>query len=132
MRGPAHPVFRRVFAQLCVVIAVLWAGLAAAQDGAPPDYEGWAKVAQRAEISLETGRASTGALEALRSSIADWRQQFLDAQGTNGARIETLQSQLGALGEPAEGESDTAESAERRAELTQQLVRLRSPVIAAE
>lgn len=123
---------RQICTLALLVAALFWAGLASAQETVAPDYAAWDPVAQRAEISLETGRASTGALETLRTNIAQWRQQFLDVQDTNKARIEIVQSQIAALGEPAEGESDTPEIAARRAELADQLARLRSPVLAAE
>ncbi|MGH1579006.1 DUF3772 domain-containing protein [Planktotalea sp.] len=96
------------------------------------DYDAWQSVAQRAENAVENGRASSSALETLRSQIADWREQFLDAQQTNQARITTLESQVAALGTPVEGVDEASDIAARRVELDEQLLRLRTPIVAAE
>ena len=118
---------RALFVALCLLLP-----LGALAQSETPDYEAWTAVAQRAEIAVENGRASTGALEALRTQIVQWREQFLSAQDTNKARISTLQGQISALGTVAEGETEAPDIAARRAELSDQLQRLRTPVVAAE
>lgn len=117
-----------------LLFALLLPSLSLAQDETVPNYETWAAVAERAEAAIEASRASNTALEELRSQITDWRQQFLTAQETNGERVETLRSQIKALGPaPAEGEAEEAEEiATRRAELTAQLSRLEAPIVKAE
>ncbi len=96
------------------------------------DFEVWEATAVRAEAALEAGKASNAALETLRSEVAQWRDTFLAAQNTNQARIQTIQSQIAALGaEPDTGEEDP-EIAARRADLQAQLTRLQAPVLAAE
>jgi potassium-dependent mechanosensitive channel len=117
-------------ALLCAVFFTL--PLASYAQSDAPNYEAWTSVAQRAEIAVENGRASTGALEALRSQIVDWRERFLTAQTVNRARIETLTSQIASLGTPADGASEATDISERRIELNDQLKRLRSPIVAAE
>ncbi|CUH76819.1 DUF3772 domain-containing protein [Tropicibacter naphthalenivorans] len=109
------------------------AGAAFAQDAGLPDYSKWTSTATSAEQTLSEGRASDDALELLRETIADWREQFLAAQDVNAARIETLQNQIAALGEPpADGETEDPEIAERREELNATLTELRAPSLRAE
>ena len=120
-------------AALCA-LAFVWAAAAAAQDGV--DFEAWSRTAARAEAALETGQASDAALESLRGQIAAWRETLLDVEGQNGARIRTLEAQITALGpapDPAdESATEAADVAARRAELNEQLARLRAPVVAAQ
>jgi small-conductance mechanosensitive channel len=114
---------------LCV-LALVWAGFAVAQDG--PDYENWGSLADRAERAIDAGRASDAALEAVRSELVGFRQQFQSARDSNGDRIATLRSQIEALGPVPENSEEPAPIAERRAQLEQQLQELRAPVLAAE
>ncbi|MEN8933554.1 MAG: DUF3772 domain-containing protein, partial [Planktotalea arctica] len=116
---------------LCIALILATPSASLAQN-AGPDYEEWVKVAQRAEIAVENGRASTGALEALRIQVVGWREQFLTAQQGNQARIVTLQSQIASLGVPEEGIAEAPDIAARRSELNDQLQRLRTPIVAAE
>ena len=97
-----------------------------------PDYAEWQNVAGRAEVSIESGRASTVALEDLRAEIVSWREAFLAAQSANSTRISTIRTQIEALGPVPESGEEPAEIAARRAELTEQLNRLQTPVRAAE
>ena len=104
-----------------------------AQDaGAGPDYAAWQTTANRAEDAIETGRASNVALEALRAEIVGWREAFMAAQSTNGTRLQTLRTQIEALGPIPESGSESEEIAARRTELNSQLSRLQAPVLAAE
>ncbi len=99
----------------------------------PPDYAAWNATASRAESAIEAGRASDRALEILRSSLADWRTQFLAGQTANAPRIATLNEQIAALGPlPENGGTEAEDIAARRTELNIQLARLRAPVLAAE
>lgn len=104
----------------------------AADAGAGPNYATWQTVAERAEAAIERGRASTVALEELRAEIVGWRESFLAAQSANASRINTLRTQIAALGPVPESGEEPAEIAARRAELTDQLNRLETPVRAAE
>ncbi|MGB7318890.1 MAG: DUF3772 domain-containing protein, partial [Planktotalea sp.] len=119
------------FRALCVTLFLVGAFSVSAQTAAP-DYVAWDSVAQRAEIAVENGRASSSALETLRSQIVEWRETFLTAQTSNKARIVTLKSQIEALGTPLEGVEEAADIASRRAELNDQLQRLSTPIVAAE
>ncbi|MBT0956622.1 mechanosensitive ion channel family protein [Alphaproteobacteria bacterium KMM 3653] len=97
------------------------------------DYDSWNIVAERAEDVLIADRASSLALEQLRSQIADWRSQFLKAQSTNSDRIAILESQISALGAvPEEGATESEEIASRRQVLNAQLETLLVPVRRAE
>ena len=98
-----------------------------------PDYEEWTRFAARAEDRIEALGTPSDELDRLRSDLAGWRERFLAAQDANRTRIETLRTQITALGPvPAEGETEPPEIAARRAELTEQLSRLQAPAIAAE
>ncbi|MFP4275013.1 MAG: DUF3772 domain-containing protein [Paracoccaceae bacterium] len=123
---------RRLLTGLFAATFGVWLLLGAALAQDTPDYDRWASLAERAEDVLERGLASTSALETLREQVAGFREQFLDGQDANAARIETLRGQIEALGPvPEEGE-ESQEIAERRAELQEQLDRLMAPRVAAE
>ncbi len=102
-------------------------------EGSGPDYGAWDKIASRAETLTDDPATTDEALQSLRAQVADWRASFLAAQSTNAARISTLRGQIDALGPaPAEGTTEAPEIAARRGELTDQLVRLQAPGIAAD
>lgn len=116
----------------CLVL-ILWAGFAPAQEIEAPDYNAWESRAASGERILQEPSASDATLEALRSQLATWREQFLLAQDTDAARIGTLQAQIDTLGDPpAEGESEPEEIAARRSALNSQMTHLRAPVLRAE
>ncbi|MCZ4354030.1 DUF3772 domain-containing protein [Roseovarius aestuarii] len=97
------------------------------------DYEGWQRVALRAEQAIDSARASTTALEELRNQLVVWRDSFFAAQSANSTAIASATSQLKALGaEPVDGTSESAEIALQRAALTAQLTALREPVQRAQ
>ncbi|WP_226780759.1 DUF3772 domain-containing protein [Oceaniglobus trochenteri] len=126
----APQLLRAFLLGVLVWLALAIAPLAQGED----DIAAWEALAERAEEILEVDRASDRRLEDLRGEIADYRETFLSAQGTNQTRITTLQAQISALGAPP-GENDPPEADEiaaRRAELEQQLARLEAPRRAAE
>ena len=101
-------------------------GAVFAQTSRAIDYETFTPLAAKAEQTLVTGRASDNVLEDLRTELADWRDQFQQGQSINQDRIETLKSQLDALGPiPEDGDDPVAD---RRLELNEQLTELRAPV----
>ncbi|MDP3340140.1 DUF3772 domain-containing protein [Frigidibacter sp.] len=107
-------------------------GAAFAQTTEAPDYAAWDSVAKRAEEAVAAGRASDRAIEDLRAEIVVWRDRFLAAQSGDDLRLETLRSQMEALGAPpAEGETEAADIAARRAELSSQMAQIQAPRIAA-
>ncbi|MEL7012801.1 MAG: DUF3772 domain-containing protein [Pseudomonadota bacterium] len=98
-----------------------------------PDYDAWRSVAERADEAIENARASTPALEELRSDLAEWRSRLQAVQGLNANAISTAQRQLDALGPPPEeGTEEPSEVTAQRAQLTDQINRLNEPVRAAE
>ncbi|MBU2962141.1 DUF3772 domain-containing protein [Citreicella sp. C3M06] len=116
----------------CVALTIL-AGAALRAQTTTLDYDSWNALANRAEQVIERAQASSEAFGALRSDVAGWRDTFLQAESTNAARIQTLQSQIAALGPaPADGESEAADIAERRASLAAELERLQVPVRRAQ
>jgi small-conductance mechanosensitive channel len=97
------------------------------------DYAAWGRLAQRAEAIIAGGKGSNILMESLRAQMVEWRGVFVAAQGQNSARIATLRGQIDALGPPpADGTPEAEDIAERRKVLTEQLVRLQAPVVAAE
>ncbi len=103
-----------------------------AQDSGP-DYATWERIASQAETALEADQSTDERLEQIRAQVAQWRDQFLEAQSGNDTRIKTVQSQLDSLGDPpAEGEEEAPEISERRAELKEQLARILAPIKQAE
>ena len=114
---------------------LIWLVLAtavSAQALSDDDYATWVATATRAESVLETDRASETALDALRTQVAGWRDQFLAAQSTNKDRITALRSQLAALPPMPEGDGTSDPLAERRTELNNQITTLMAPVVRAE
>jgi potassium efflux system protein len=117
---------------LTALVVLLAAPLPAQELGGQPDYSVWNRVASRAEENLAVARTSERTLSELRAEIVGWRSQFSVVQNADQARIETLRSQIAALGPvPAAGEAEAPEIASRRAELVEQLARLQAPGLAA-
>lgn len=97
------------------------------------DYTAWEKAADRAEATLADAAVPDTALGELRGQLVDWRAAFLVSQNSNATRIATLREQIAALGPvPAEGETEAEEIAQRRVQLSDQLIKLQAPGIAAE
>ena len=97
------------------------------------DFVEWDRVAVRAEQALEAARASDQAFQALRGELVSWREIFTKARAENQVRINTLRTQINALGPaPAEGETEPVAITETRAALNAQLEEAQAPVKAAE
>lgn len=97
------------------------------------DYAAWERLAERAEKATSNRNIGSEALEAIRRQIVDWRSALVGEQNANAARIATLRTQIAALGPaPADGVPEAEEIANRRAALTEQLVTLQAPGLAAE
>ncbi|KAA8609085.1 mechanosensitive ion channel protein MscS [Salipiger aestuarii] len=123
----------RWFATLALALCLAFGAVALRAQTGSLDYDSWTGLASRAEQVLDRAQASSEALETLRADIAGWRDTFLQAESTNAARIQTLQSQISALGPPpAEGESEAQDIATRRSELTAELERIEAPVRRAQ
>jgi potassium efflux system protein len=98
-----------------------------------PDYAAWERLATRAESAMANRDTSNQGLELLRSQLVDWRAAFQTAQNANATRISTIRTQIETLGPvPTDGATEAEEIALRRKALTDQLVRLQAPGIAAE
>lgn len=111
-----------------LLLAVFLAASPVWAQGSSPDYSEWERIAKRVEADLERGNTSNARLESLRSNIVVWRDEFLVAQDDNDARLDTLQSQLNALGPaPAEGTEEAPEISARRTDLLEKIGRLSTP-----
>lgn len=103
------------------------AAAAAALPDVFEDQDDWSEFSARAGEAIADARASNSAFADLRVELDRWRDVFLDRESTNSARIETLRSQISALGDvPDTGEED-ARVVARRAELTTQLQAAQAP-----
>ncbi|MGF6860458.1 potassium efflux system protein [Rhodobacteraceae bacterium MBR-64] len=97
------------------------------------DFASWDRFATQVETLLKSDVATRAQLNAARKTLVDWRARLLAGQDVNKDRIETLQSQIKALGPaPAEGTSEPEDIAARRVELDKQLAELKAPGLAAE
>ena len=102
-------------------------------SGGALDYAGWDRMAVRAETATQNRNATNVELERMRGQLVDWREALLGAQNANAARIATLREQIDALGPaPEAGAIEAEEIAKRRQALSDQLVRLQAPGIAAD
>ncbi len=125
----------RLFLALVSVCFAVLGGPVAAQltDRQSEYYQGWIKTADRAEGVIEANRASNAALENLRSEINVYREDFNKARSANTDRIQTLESQLEALGPKPEGdETEPEDIVAIRQHLDEQLNGLRVPRIISE
>lgn len=142
----------QIWAKLCVVVAFVVAGQAAAQslatDGvlsveqttdvadtaiiAGIDLDGWSTLAERAETMAETQNASAFALGRIRAELVIWRDQFSGALDTNSDRLTTVTSQIEALGVAADATDIDPVIAARLDALTTQQDRLLQPQLLAQ
>jgi small-conductance mechanosensitive channel len=125
----------RLFLTLAALIFVGLAGAASAQltDRQSEFYKGWLNTADRAEKVVEADRASDAAMEQLRTEIDGYRNTFNTARNANADRIQTLESQVNALGpKPEEGVTEPEDIAQLREHLDEQLNALRVPRIISE
>ncbi len=125
----------RLFLVLTVFCLIGLGGIASAQltDRQSEYYQGWISTADRAESVIRINRASNAALENLRAEINSYREDFNKARSANTDRIQTLESQIKALGDPpADGETEPEDIARLREHLENQLNSLRVPRIISE
>jgi small-conductance mechanosensitive channel len=111
------------------------ATVVSAQNLPGVDMPGWRALADRAEAAVDDSDTSSEALEALRSDLVNFREQFNEARGINAPRIANLRDQLAQLGTPpVEGEAapEAAQIAQKRQDLEEQLATLTAPVQVAD
>lgn len=92
------------------------------------DVLAWRRVAERAEVAIATGRASSGAFEQLRRELVDWREIFQHNQSANESAIRTLQTQIDVLGAKPEDVTEAPEITAKRSDLEQRMTLLQAPV----
>ncbi|MGV6805523.1 MAG: DUF3772 domain-containing protein [Ruegeria sp.] len=123
---------RLVFSFLVVIGSVVGAA-AQLTDRQSEYYQGWLSTADRAENVIEANRASDASMEKLRSEINGYRDDFNKARSANTDRIQTLDSQLKALGaKPEDGSTEPEDIAKLRENLEDQLNGLKVPRIISE
>jgi len=125
---------RQVIGLILVALSLLWAGGVKAQvtQENREQYQAWLSVAARAETVIDEARASNAALENLRAEIVGYREFFTRIRSQNADRINTLNSQIGALGAEPESGIEPEDIAKLRTQLTAQLDDLRVPRVVAE
>ena len=123
-----HPTF-----VLLVIIGFVGGAAAQLTDRQSEYYQGWLSTADRAEKVIEANRASDASMEKLRSEIDGYRDDFNRARNANTDRIQTLESQIKALGaKPDDGSSEPEDIAKLRESLESQLNSLKVPRIVSE
>ncbi len=102
-----------------------------AQDTAI-DYKAWEAFAKTSEAAVADSSIADSKLSTLRAEAVKWRNTFMQGQDLNADQIETVKSQIAALGAaPAEGETEDPTIAKRRSELNEALAKLQAPAITA-
>jgi small-conductance mechanosensitive channel len=100
--------------------------------GAAIDFDAWEAEVARVEGLLEAGTASTAFFQNVRAALVERRAQFQAAETRDASRIATLQAQIDALGPvPPDGAAEPDTIARQRAQLTEELARVRVPQIQA-
>ncbi len=95
-------------------------------------YGEWESMVTRVDRVLALDLANDATLERLREQVAGYRDRFLAAESANRTQVDRVQRQIGSLGPvPAEGDTEPAEVAERRAALNAELAELRAPALRA-
>lgn len=123
--------FFNVFRAALLALFLL-ASQVVAQSSSQVDYQQWESFATQAEEALDDSATSDDRLTSIRQNAARWRSEFSAAQNTNAARIDTVRSQIEALGPaPAEGATEASDVADRRKALNDQLSELQAPGITA-
>ncbi len=135
---------RGVIRKLCIallfvpLVAVAGVEVAVAQAPAPVsevelDLAAWERLAVRAEEVLAAGAASDSALRALRSQLVEWTERAIQRQAPLLEKIDRLNAQIEALGEPAgEGETESEQISERHSQLAEELGAVNTPFRIAE
>lgn len=124
-----------LFLAFALAVATGFSSTASAQltDRQSEYYQGWLSTANRAEKVIEANRASDASMEKLRSEITGYREDFNKARSANTERIQTLESQIKALGpKPDDGSAEPEDIANLRTNLEDQLNSLKVPRIVSE
>lgn len=119
---PARAILGAIFALFLACAAI------AQQQNDAPDYDAWNRQATQVEQIVQSGDASDAQLQQIRGDIVTWRNRFEAAQTTNAPRIQALNDQITALGDPpAEGQTEATDIADRRKALNDELSQLQAP-----
>lgn len=96
-------------------------------------FDDWNALAETVETEIQDRRTTDERLQELRAGVVDWRARLTRAQEAGGARLQTVRTQMDALGPtPEDGVEEVPEIAQRREELRKQIAELEAPALAAE
>ena len=129
----SHRLLRQLLGLFFALCVTLVAHPGVAQE-ANVETELWSQTADQAVELLSQESASSEDLETLRTTLSEQRSAALEAQDSLRARLDTLEAELAALGEPPpEGEAPEAEEiAALRRELNERIGEARVPFVAAQ
>ena len=132
-----HPLFLAVLTALFLSLASVFGQGAVQAQTAPAttadQVEAWSDVADEAERSLQFSTIDDDVLDTLRTDLIAERSQAREALEPLKERVTSLAELLDGLGDPpGEDQSEPAEIAERRVELTKSVADARVPVVAIE
>ena len=117
-------------AALLAVLLWIFAGLAASAQTL--DFRAFDRFADSVETNIANDEIQDAGYEALRESLAEWRQKFLEGQKVNIVQINALEAQVDALGPtPPEGETEAENISARRETLRASLRDARAPRLSA-
>lgn len=122
----------RTLRWLLVLIATSWFALALDISAQDVSFDAFDRFASSVETTVAEGDMSDAGFASLRETLVDWRESFREAQGANSVQIDALEAQIDALGPaPPDGETEAADVAQRREQLTEELRIARTPRLEA-
>ncbi len=111
---------------------LFWFVCASSLGAQSVDFAEFDRFASSVETNIADGDMPDAGFLALRDSLVEWRERFLEAQDVNSVQIEALEAQVDALGPaPVDGEVEAADVADRREQLAEALRIARTPQLEA-
>lgn len=115
------------------LLALFVATTAVAQSETGEMMKAWAATASRAADILETNRASTPAMEALRNELVEQRTQAANLEALSKEKLIPLRTELEILGpKPEDGLPEPVEISSRRSELNESIALASVPLMIAQ
>ena len=121
---------RRAASLIAFLVCLLAATASFAQQEV--DYSNWEAAASQIEEAVDGDDIGLEALDTLREAIFLWRDTFAERVDADNPQVESIQTQLEALGPPPEeGVAESSELAARREALNEELSIAQAPQIEA-